>query len=139
MTVFRFLILFLLLGIMGCHSNPQRQESGKQFSAEKQAQQKVERMSEELGLTEQQQKELTDWYTGVFRKRRQNTAGKKPDRAALRSEMKKIREEEGTRLREILTEEQYATFCQKEAARRKERRSRNERHPGGPAGGWPGR
>lgn len=130
MTTFRFLIFLFLLGILGCRPGSQRQEPAKRPSAEERARQRVERMQEELGLTEQQQKELAAWYTGFFKKQQPETASGKPDRAAMRVAVKKSREEEETRLREVLTGQQYEMFRKKEAARREKHLHRSGRHPG---------
>lgn len=125
----KILLLFsLFLFLFSCHSNPQqRREPGERMDPEKVADRMVERMNEELKLTDQQQKELKTWFVDSFKKRGESVRKNKKSREEMRAEMKKSREENEAQLKKILTEEQFKQYRENEAKRQQERREQGDR------------
>lgn len=135
-TVFLFSVFVFLLS---CNSNSQRRGPGERMTPEERAERTVERMSSELQLTDQQQKELKVWFIASSKEREESFAKNKKNREVMREEMKKQREKQDLQLKKILTEEQYRLYQENEAKRMQEHRGREKGRPGLPDGERPGR
>lgn len=125
----KILLLFsICVFLLSCHSNSQqRRGTGERINPEEMADRMVERMNEELRLTEQQQKELKIWFVDSFKKRSENVRKNKKSREEMRAEMKKNREENEVQLKKILTEEQFKQYRENEARRQQERLEHGDR------------
>lgn len=97
---------------------------------EQQATRLVERMTQELKLTEQQQKDLKIWYTASFTQRNEIMQKNREDHQKLRQEMQKQREATEAQLKKVLTDAQYKAYQENEAKKRQER----QQHKGRPEG-----
>lgn len=116
-------VLFFIIcfAMAACHSNSGRSAADEHFSPEQQADKMLERMSEELKLTVQQQKEVKAWLITSQQKRKKILEEKKGERKNMREIVRKHREEMTEQLKKILTEEQYRQYERYE----KERRTRH--------------
>lgn len=131
------LLLFVAFSV---HAQPNRQgQQRERPTPEQQAIRTVERLNQELKLTEQQQTELKTWFTESFKKRNENFEKNKDNRENMREQMKKDREATEAELKKVLTEEQYKTYKANEEKRQKERQQRGQRGPGNHGGGYPRR
>ncbi|WP_251621332.1 DUF4890 domain-containing protein [Odoribacter lunatus] len=120
--------LFLtLLATGGCS---QQKGPRDQHSPEQQAENMIERLNNELQLTEQQQSELKTYFTDSFKKRNESFKKEKENREQMREQMKKEREAMDAQLKKVLTEEQYNTYKENEKKRREE--WGRKRRPEGP-------
>lgn len=81
----------------------------------------IERLNEDLQLTEQQQNELKTYFTESFKKRSETFKKNKENHEQMREQMKKEMEATDAQLKKILTEEQYNTYKENEKKRQKER------------------
>lgn len=124
--------LFLLLGIS---ANAQQRGPRERMTPEQRAERTVERLNEELKLTDAQQKELKKWYTESFKKNEENFQKNREDREAMRAQMQKNREANDAQLKKVLTAEQYKTYKANEEKRLKEMQQRGPGRPGGNHGG----
>ncbi len=115
-------LMFLTITVCAQQRGPRERPTPEQ-----QATRTIERLTEELKLTEQQQTELKTWFTESFKKREETMQKNREDREAMREQMKKDREATDAELKKVLTEEQYNTYKANEEKRMKERR--------GPQGG----
>jgi len=73
-------------------------------------QERTDQLAKELSLTEEQKAKVLEHFTQeqqVFQKLRDESQG---DREAMRAAMGKRREESNKKMKEILTEEQYAKY-----------------------------
>ena len=126
-------ILFLtaiiaIWGFMGSckqqtNSNEQNKKTTEQKGnrVEQQVQHMIERLNEDLQLTEQQQNELKTYFTESFKKRSETFKKNKENHEQMREQMKKEMEATDAQLKKILTEEQYNTYKENEKKRQKER------------------
>lgn len=136
-------ILFLtaiiaIWGFMGSckqqtNSNEQNKKTTEQKGnrVEQQVQHMIERLNEDLQLTEQQQNELKTYFTESFKKRSETFKKNKENREQMREQMKKEMEATDAQLKKILTEEQYNTYKENEKKRQEERGQK--RRQGGPS------
>lgn len=109
--------------------NAQQRGPRERLTPEQQATRTVERLTKELKLTEQQQKELQTWYTASFKQREEKMKDNRGNREAMREQMKKDREATDAQLKKVLTEDQYKIYKENEEKRMKEWQQR------GPQGG----
>lgn len=128
--------LFLFVAIQ---ANAQQQQRGprERMTPEQTATRIVERLNEQLKLTEAQQKELKTWYTESLKTREENFKKNRENREAMMEQMKKDQEATEAQLKKVLTEEQYKTYQENEEKRRKERQERQQRAPRPQGGGFP--
>lgn len=128
--VFLAATLFIFFAIS---ANAQQRGPREHMTPEQQATRMVERLTEELKLDENQQKELQTYFTEQFQKRQEEFEKNRPapeNREAMREKMEKEREATDTKLKEVLTEEQYNTYKANEEKRMKEmQQHRGERPP----------
>ncbi len=128
--VFLAATLFMFFAIS---ANAQQRGPREHMTPEQQATRMVERLTEELKLDENQQKELQTYFTEQFQKRQEEFEKNRPapeDREAMREKMEKEREATDAKLKEVLTEEQYKTYKANEEKRMKEmQQHRGERPP----------
>ena len=121
--VFLAATLFMFFAIS---VNAQQRGPREHMTPEQQATRMVERLTEELKLDENQQKELQTYFTEEFEKNRPAPE----NREAMREKMEKEREATDAKLKEVLTEEQYNTYKANEEKRMKEmQQHRGERPP----------
>ena len=131
-------ILFLattVLLFLAFNVNAQQRGPRERPTPEQQATRMVERLNQELKLTDKQQTELKTWFTDSFKKRNEAFEKNRENREAMRSQMQKDREETEAELKKVLTEEQYKTYKANEEKRQKERQQRGQGHQGGNRGG----
>lgn len=129
------LFLFLAMSVSAQQRGPR-----EKLTPEQQATRMVERLNQELKLTEKQQKDLKTWFTESYKKRNETFEKNKENREAMRTQMQKDREANEAKLKKVLTEEQYKTYKANEEKRQKERQQRNPNHrPGNNqrGGGYP--
>lgn len=129
------LFLFLAMSVSAQQRGPR-----EKLTPEQQATRMVERLNQELKLTEKQQKDLKTWFTESYKKRNETFEKNKENREAMRTQMQKDREANEAKLKKVLTEEQYKTYKANEEKRQKERQQRNQNHrPGNNqrGGGYP--
>lgn len=128
--VFLAATLFIFFAIS---ANAQQRGPREHMTPEQQATRMVERLTEELKLDENQQKELQTYFTEQFQKRQEEFEKNRPapeNREAMREKMEKEREATDAKLKEVLTEEQYKTYKTNEEKRMKEmQQHRGERPP----------
>ena len=128
--VFLAATLFMFFAIS---ANAQQRGPREHMTPEQQVTRMVERLTEELKLDENQQKELQTYFTEQFQKRQEEFEKNRPapeDREAMREKMEKEREATDAKLKEVLTEEQYKTYKANEEKRMKEmQQHRGERPP----------
>ena len=128
--VFLAATLFIFFAIS---ANAQQRGPREHMTPEQQATRMVERLTEELKLDENQQKELQTYFTEQFQKRQEEFEKNRPapeDRETMREKMEKEREATDAKLKEVLTEEQYNTYKANEEKRMKEmQQHRGERPP----------
>ena len=128
--VFLAATLFIFFAIS---ANAQQRGPREHMTPEQQATRMIERLTEELKLDENQQKELQTYFTEQFQKRQEEFEQEQPnpeDREAMREKMEKEREATDAKLKEVLTEEQYNTYKANEEKRMKEmQQHRGERPP----------
>lgn len=128
--VFLAATLFIFFAIS---ANAQQRGPREHMTPEQQATRMVERLTEELKLDENQQKELQTYFTEQFPKRQEEFEKNRPapeNREAMREKMEKEREATDAKLKEVLTEEQYNTYKANEEKRMKEmQQHRGERPP----------
>ena len=128
--VFLAATLFIFFAII---ANAQQRGPREHMTPEQQATRMVERLTEELKLDENQQKELQTYFTEQFQKRQEEFEKNRPapeNREAMREKMEKEREATDAKLKEVLTEEQYNTYKANEEKRMKEmQQHRGERPP----------
>lgn len=128
--VFLAATLFMFFAIS---ANAQQRGPREHMTPEQQATRMVERLTEELKLDENQQKELQTYFTEQFQKRQEEFEKNRPtpeNREAMREKMEKEREATDAKLKEVLTEEQYNTYKANEEKRMKEmQQHRGERPP----------
>lgn len=128
--VFLAATLFIFFAIS---ANAQQRGPREHMTPEQQATRMVERLTEELKLDENQQKELQTYFTEQFQKRQEEFEKNRPapeNREAMREKMEKEREATDAKLKEVLTEEQYNTYKVNEEKRMKEmQQHRGERPP----------
>ena len=105
----------------------------KNVSPETRAAKMTERMTKELSLNDQQAKEIEtvnlEFVTQLSANRVQRTAKEKKEKEEIkkmRGNMKEAREARDTKLKSILTEEQYAKY-QKENAQREGKMNSNKK------------
>ena len=115
--------------------NAQQRGPRERLTPEQQATRMVERLNQELKLTDKQQTELKTWFTDSFKKRNEAFEKNRENREAMRSQMQKDREATEAELKKVLTEEQYKTYKANEEKRQKERQQRGQGHQGGNRGG----
>lgn len=134
-------ILFLattLLMLLNVGTQAQQRGPREKMTPEKQAERLIERLNQELKLTDAQQKELKSWYTESFKKREEVFQKNKENREAMREQMQKNQKANEAQLKKVLTAEQYKTYQANEEKRQKERQQRGSGHPGGHHGsGYP--
>lgn len=131
-------ILFLattVLMFLAFSVNAQQRGPRERLTPEQQATRMVERLNQELKLTDKQQTELKTWFTDSFKKRNEAFEKNRENREAMRSQMQKDREATEAELKKVLTEEQYKTYKANEEKRQKERQQRGQGHQGGNRGG----
>lgn len=128
--VFLAATLFMFFAIS---ANAQQRGPREHMTPEQQATRMIERLTEELKLDENQQKELQTYFTEQFQKRQEEFEKNRPtpeNREAMREKMEKEREATDAKLKEVLTEEQYNTYKANEEKRMKEmQQHRGERPP----------
>ena len=128
--VFLAATLFIFFAIS---ANAQQRGPREHMTPEQQATRMVERLTEELKLDENQQKELQTYFTEQFQKRQEEFEKNRPapeNCEAMREKMEKEREATDAKLKEVLTEEQYNTYKANEEKRMKEmQQHRGERPP----------
>lgn len=113
----------MLVAAEGC-SRQQQKNASERFTPEQESERMVERLNEELQLTEKQQNDLKVYFTDSFKKRKEAFEKNKESREELRDMMKKEREATDAQLKKVLTEEQYDTYKENERKRREERGGR---------------
>lgn len=128
--VFLAATLFMFFAIC---LNAQQRGPREHMTPEQQATRMIERLTEELKLDENQQKELQTYFTEQFQKRQEEFEKNRPtpeDRETMREKMEKEREATDAKLKEVLTEEQYNTYKANEEKRMKEmQQHKGERPP----------
>lgn len=127
--LFLAVLSLLLIAEEGC-SRQQQKNTPERATPEQESERLVERLNEELRLTEQQQNDLKVYFTDSFKKRKEAFGKNKGNREEFREMMKKEREETDAQLKKVLTEEQYNTYKENEKKRREEWGGR--RRQGGP-------
>ncbi|MCM1030385.1 MAG: hypothetical protein NC410_02920 [Oscillibacter sp.] len=112
------------------HEQNKKTTEQKGNRVEQQVQHMIERLNEDLQLTEQQQNELKTYFTESFKKRSETFKKNKENHEQMREQMKKEMEATDAQLKKILTEEQYNTYKENEKKRQEERGQK--RRQGGP-------
>ena len=130
MRKFLFLAALSLLLIAEESCSQQQKKTPERATPEQESERMVERLNEELQLTEKQQNELKVYFTDSFKKRKETFEKNKESREELRDMMKKEREATDAQLKKVLTEEQYNTYKENEKKHREEWGGR--RRQGGP-------
>ena len=127
--VFLAATLFMFFAIS---ANAQQRGPREHMIPEQQATRMIERLTEELKLDENQQKELQTYFTEQFQKRQEEFEKNRPapeNREAMREKMEKEREATDAKLKEVLTEEQYNTYKANEEKRMKEMQQHRGKRP----------
>ncbi len=128
-VLFLAALLFMLATEEGC-SRQQQKNTPERATPEQESERMVERLNEELQLTEKQQNELKVYFSDSFKKRKEAFEKNKESREKFREMMKKEREATDAQLKKVLTEEQYNTYKENEKKRREE--WGGKRRQGGP-------
>ena len=115
------LCILLTVGI-----NAQQKGPRERMTPEQQATRTVERLNQELKLTDAQQKDLKKMFTESFKKREETFQKNKENR-----------EETDAQLKKILTTEQYKTYKENEEKRQQERQQRRPAHQNRNHGSYP--
>lgn len=126
------LCILLTVGI-----NAQQKGPRERMTPEQQATRTVERLNQELKLTDAQQKDLKKMFTESFKKREETFQKNKENRENMRTQMQKNREETDAQLKKILTTEQYKTYKENEEKRQQERHQRRPAHQNRNHGSYP--
>lgn len=128
-------LMFLAIGV-----NAQQRGPREKLTPEQQATRMVERMNEELKLTDKQQADLKTYFTTSIKNRNEAFEKNKDNREQMREQMKKDREATDAQLKKVLTAEQYKTYKANEEKRQKEREQHKGQRPQGKGrqgGGYP--
>lgn len=128
-------LMFLAIGV-----NAQQRGPREKLTPEQQATRMVERLNEELKLTDKQQADLKTYFTTSIKNRNEAFEKNKDNREQMREQMKKDREATDAQLKKVLTAEQYKTYKANEEKRQKEREQHKGQHPQGKGrqgGGYP--
>lgn len=128
-------LMFLALGV-----NAQQRGPREKLTPEQQATRMVERLNEELKLTDKQQADLKTYFTTSIKNRNEAFEKNKDNREQMREQMKKDREATDAQLKKVLTAEQYKTYKANEEKRQKEREQHKSQRPQGKGrqgGGYP--
>lgn len=131
------LLMFLALGV-----NAQQRGPREKLTPEQQATRMVERLNQELKLTDKQQADLKTYFTASFKKRNEAFEKNKDNREGMREQMQKDREATDAQLKKVLTADQYKTYKANEEKRQKERQQqKGQGHQGNnkgrQGGGYP--
>jgi periplasmic protein CpxP/Spy len=133
-------ILFLsliLLVFSGSFAQPP-QGGGGRFNPEERQKQQLEMMKKELSLTPEQTTKVEALNKETGEKMRALFEANSGDRDKAREKMRAVREESDTKLKAILTAEQYTKWQEIEKKMREERRgNRPQGGPGDPGGPGP--
>jgi len=92
-------------------------------------QERTEQLAKELSLTEEQKAKVLEHFTQMQKNFQRPPEGMQGDREAMRAAMEKRREESNKKMKEILTEEQYAKYEKMRGGMRN--RGRGEQPPPG--------
>lgn len=128
-------LMFLAMGV-----NAQQRGPREKLTPEQQATRMVERLNEELKLTDKQQADLKTYFTTSIKNRNEAFEKNKDNREQMREQMKKDREATDAQLKKVLTAEQYKTYKANEEKRQKEREQNKGQRPQGKGrqgGGYP--
>lgn len=124
-------LLFLTVAVYAQQRAPREKPTPEQ-----QATRMVERLNQELKLTDKQQTDLKTYFTASFKKRNEAFEKNKNNREVIRTQMRKDRETTEAELKKVLTAEQYKTYKANEEKRQKERHQKgSNQHQGSPQGG----
>lgn len=129
-----YLLTIVLMLFTGLSMQAQQRGGERQRpNPEAQAQRMVQRMNEELKLTDKQQTDLKTLFTDTYKKRLQLVDKKQVDRDALMEQVKKDKEATDAKVKAILTADQYKKYQANEKKREQQRAERAR------AGQMPGR
>ena len=128
-------------GVSGGNATGQRPAAGGQqrLSQEQRTKQQVDTLAKVLTLNASQKEKLTKIFTdnaAEMRKMRESM-GENADREQMRTEMEKMRTTQNTKIKEVLTNEQFTKY-QKWQESQPRFGGRGQGGPGGPGGGRPG-
>ncbi len=92
---------------------------------------RVEMIDKDVTLTDEQKTALTTYYTELDAQRKANRPeeGTRPDEETMKAQMKADREAEQAKLKEVLTDEQYAAYEKALANRPAPKEGRGGRGP----------
>lgn len=114
---------------------------GRQFT-EEDVKNRVKRLSQDLNMTEEQEKQLTDFEVEQYKKNQVERQKMQGDWEKMREYMRSQREVRDTKYKEVLDEDQYKKYQELQEQRRQEwqnRRQQNQQRPGGRDGDRPAR
>lgn len=135
------LILMLMISV-SAFAQERKQKKATQdrveMTAEERATIKMEQMTSELDLTEAQKKEMKNFFTeqakereeyrNEIREARTNKATVRADRSKRSAQRTEIHEEHREKMKEILTEEQFAKWQENNAKRERKAHNRENRN-----------
>ena len=119
----------LVFGMAVANAQPGGGPGGQRMNPEQMAKSRADRMKEVVKLTDAQYAKVLALYKEESEAMQKAMGNGQPDREA----MQKMREEQETKLKEILTAEQYKTWSESDANRRGP--GGGPGGPGGPGGG----
>lgn len=107
---------------------------GRQFT-EEDVKQRVERQSEALSMSQEQEKKILDFELEMYRKNQVERQRLRDDRQGMRDYMRQQRAMRDKKYEEVLTEEQFKTYRENQEERRERMEQRRNRAPGDRPGG----
>ena len=123
-TIYKFLLTgaMLLVGAFALQAQPGGFPGGQMPDAEQIAKFRADQMKESVKLTDKQYEEVVKVFKAEMEEMMKRMEGGAPqmggDMEAMRKEMETRRAEQEKKLKEILTEEQFKTWSEEQAARR---------------------
>lgn len=125
-----FVTALLLMGLSFVANAQHQRDSKEKMNPEQMSAKYVEKLNQDLKLTDKQQADLKTFFSAAFKKRNENFEKNKDNREAMKETMKKDREATDVEMKKVLTAEQYKTYKANEEKRMQERKAKGS-HSGG--------